>query len=253
MIRPPDRPGSGGSRSRPRARRPEKLTTMNGGPMRPIIPVLLIVGVAGYGCATKKYVGKEVGEINTKVDNLSGEVEKTQERVKRNEVRIDEVNKDTQAAKAGVAEAKGAAQQAMTKAQEAEKAAKGKLIYTVTLSNDKVTFPLNRFEVSTDAKSIVDEAIAQLKAENRGVYFEIEGHTDSTGPDAYNMKLGEERAEAVRNYLHDQHGIALNRMQVISYGETKPVEDNKTKSRAGRDGAGIDGPRPGYLPRPAEQ
>ena len=197
--------------------------------MRPIIPVLLIVGVAGYGCATKKYVGKEVGEINTKVDNLSGEVEKTQERVKRNEVRIDEVNKDTQAAKAGVAEAKGAAQQAMTKAQEAEKAAKGKLIYTVTLSNDKVTFPLNRFEVSTDAKSIVDEAIAQLKAENRGVYFEIEGHTDSTGPDAYNMKLGEERAEAVRNYLHDQHGIALNRMQVISYGESKPVEDNKTK------------------------
>src|SRR5437867_11267944 len=103
---------------------PEKPTTMNGGPMRPIIPIFMIVGVAGYGCATKKYVGKEVGEINTKVDNLSGEVEKTQERVKRNEVRIDEVNKDTQAAKAGVAEAKGAAQQAMTKAQEAEKDAK---------------------------------------------------------------------------------------------------------------------------------
>jgi peptidoglycan-associated lipoprotein len=197
--------------------------------MRPIIPVLLIVGVAGYGCATKKYVGKEVGGVNAKVDNLSGEVEKTQERVKRNEVRIDEVNKDTQAAKAGVAEAKGAAQQAMTKAQDAEKAAKGKLIYTVTLSNDKVRFPVNKSEISDEAKAMIDEAIAQLKAENRGVYFEIEGHTDSTGPDAYNMKLGEERAEAVRNYLHDQHGIALNRMQVISYGETKPVEDNKTK------------------------
>jgi outer membrane protein OmpA-like peptidoglycan-associated protein len=197
--------------------------------MRPIIPVLLIVSVAGYGCATKKYVGREVGEINTKVDNLSGEVEKTQERVKRNEVRIDEVNKETQSAKAGAAEAKGTADRAMTRATEAERAAKGKLIYTVTLSNDKVTFPVNRFQVSDDARSIVDEAIAQLKAENRGVYFEIEGHTDSTGPDTYNMKLGEERAEAVRNYLHDQHGIALNRMQVISYGETKPVEDNKTK------------------------
>ena len=197
--------------------------------MRPIIPVLLIVGVAGYGCATKKYVGKEVGEINTKVDHLSGEVEKTQERVKRNEVRIDEVNKETQSAKAGAAEAKGTADRALTRATEAERAAKGKLIYTVTLSNDKVTFPVNRFQVSDDAKHIVDEAIAQLKAENRGVYFEIEGHTDSTGPDTYNMKLGEERAEAVRNYLHDQHGIALNRMQVISYGESKPVEDNKTK------------------------
>jgi len=99
----------------------------------------------------------------------------------------------------------------------------------VTLSNDKVTFPVNRSKVGDDARQIVDEAIAQLKAENRGVYFEIEGHTDATGPDAYNMKLGEERAEAVRNYLHDQHGIALNRMQVISYGEEKPVEDNKTR------------------------
>ena len=93
----------------------------------------------------------------------------------------------------------------------------------MTLSNDKVTFPLNRAEVSDDAKALIDEAIAQLKAENKGVFFEIEGHTDSTGPDAYNMKLGEDRAMAVRDYLHDQHGIALSRMEVISYGEAKPV------------------------------
>jgi outer membrane protein OmpA-like peptidoglycan-associated protein len=118
----------------------------------------------------------------------------------------------------------------MTKAVEAEKAAKGKLIYTVTLSNDKVTFPVNRAQVGDDAKKLVDEAIAQLKAENRGVFFEIEGHTDSTGPDVVNQKLGEERAMAVRNYLHDQHGVALSRMSVISYGKTRPVVDNKTKA-----------------------
>src|SRR5882672_11923690 len=197
--------------------------------MRSILVPLVAASVASValsGCATKKYVGREVGEINQKVDTLSGEMEKTQERVKRTEVRIDDVDKQAQA---GISDAKGSAQTALKRATEAEKAAKGKLIYTVTLSNDKVTFPVNRFQVSDDAKHIVDEAIAQLKAENRGVYFEIEGHTDATGPDTYNMKLGEERAEAVRNYLHDQHGIALNRMQVISYGESKPVEDNKTK------------------------
>jgi peptidoglycan-associated lipoprotein len=190
-----------------------------------ILPIL-VVGVAVSGCATKKYVGKEVGEVNTKVDNVSAELEKTQERVKRNEVKIDEVNQQSQT---GITEAKGSAQQALVKATDAEKAAKGKLIYTVTLSNDKVTFPLNRAEVSDDAKKLIDEAIAQLKAENKGVYFEIEGHTDSTGPAEYNQKLGEDRAEAVRNYLHDQHGIALSRMQVISYGASKPVVDNKTK------------------------
>lgn len=186
-----------------------------------IIPII-VGGVALSGCATKKYVAREVGEVNAKVDTLSAEVEKTQERTTRNEVRIDEVGRAAE-------EAKGSALQAMNKAVEAEKAAKGKLIYTVTLSSDKVTFPLNRSAVSDDAKKLIDEAIAELKAENRGVYFEIEGHTDSTGPNAYNLKLGEDRAVAVRNYLHDQHGIALNRIEVITYGEEKPVVDNKTR------------------------
>jgi peptidoglycan-associated lipoprotein len=193
----------------------------------------LIVGVAASGCATKKYVSREVGEVNQKVDRIGTELERTQERVKRNEVRIDEVNSTATAgiaeAKAGAAEAKGSADRALVRATEAEKAAKGKLIYTVTLSNDKVKFPVNRALVSDDAKAMIDEAISELKAENRGVFFEIEGHTDSTGPDQYNVKLGEERAMAVRNYLHDQHGIALSRMEVISYGEAKPVTDNKTR------------------------
>jgi peptidoglycan-associated lipoprotein len=194
--------------------------------MRSIVIPVLAAGVAVSGCATKKYVGREVGEINQKVDSLSGEVEKTQERVKRNETRIDQVDKNAQV---GISDAKGSAQQALTRATEAERAAKGKLLYTVTLSNDKVTFPVNRAAVSPEAQALIDEAVGRFKAENRGVYFEIEGHTDSTGPDEYNQKLGLDRANAVRNYLHDQQGIALNRMEVISYGETKPVVDNKTK------------------------
>ena len=190
--------------------------------MKSIILPALVVAVAASGCATKKYVAREVGEVNTKVETLTTEVEKTQERTKRNEVRIEEVNQEAQTAK-------GSAQQALVKATEAEKAAKGKLIYTVTLSNDKVTFPLNRAEVSDDAKALIDEAITPFKQENRGVFFEVEGHTDATGPDAYNLRLGEDRAEAVRNYLRDQHGIALSRIEVMSYGESRPVVDNKTK------------------------
>ena len=194
--------------------------------MRRIMLPLVVLSVAASGCATKKYVSHEVGEVNQKVENLSGEVEKTQARVKTTEVRLDSVDKQSQA---GIAEAKGSAAAAMNKAQDAEKAAKGKLLYTVTLSNDKVTFPLNRAEVSDDAKKMVDEAIAPIVAENKGVFFEIEGHTDGTGEPLYNEKLGEERAMAIRAYLHDLHNIALSRMEVISYGETKPVADNKSK------------------------
>lgn len=181
----------------------------------------------GTGCASKKYVSREVGEVNQKVTTLSADMEKTQQRVTKNEGRIEEVNSQSQT---GITEAKGQAGQAMDKAASAEKAAKGKLVYTVTLSNDKVTFPTAHFELSDDAKKMLDEALTPYVAENRGVYFEIEGHTDNTGPEEFNQKLGEERAMAVRNYLHDKSQVALSRMQVISYGSSKPVSDNKTKA-----------------------
>ena len=179
------------------------------------------------GCATKKYVAREVGEVNEKVAVVTSSLERTQQAAQRNETRIDEVDRTAQA---GITEAKDSAGRALAKADEAEKAARGKLLYSLTLSNDKVTFPRNRARLSDEAKKMVDETVAPIVAENRGVYLEIEGHTDTSGPRAYNLQLGEERAEAVRNYLHDQHQVALNRMAVISYGEAKPVADNKTRA-----------------------
>ena len=198
--------------------------------MRTLIVPLLAASVALAGCAKKSYVQREVGEVNKKVDAVSVEVEKTQQRVQQNEVRIDAVDKQAQS---GITEAKGSAQAAMTKAQEAEKAAKGKLIYTVTLSNDRVRFPVNRAEISDEAKALIDESVAPLVQANQGVFLEIEGHTDNTGEAAYNLKLGEERANAVRRYLNTSGGVPLHRMSVISYGESKPVADNKF--RPGRE------------------
>jgi outer membrane protein OmpA-like peptidoglycan-associated protein len=185
-----------------------------------------LVALGASGCATKKYVNREVGTVNDKTDALATQLEGTQERVQRSEVRIDEVDRGAQA---GIADARRAAGDAMSKAGDAEKAARGKLIYSVTLSDDQVKFPFGRAEIGDEAKGRVDEAIATIKAENRGVYFEIHGHTDATGPEEYNQWLGEQRAIMVRNYLHDTHGIALNRLQVVSYGETQPVIDNKTR------------------------
>jgi peptidoglycan-associated lipoprotein len=184
-----------------------------------------LTALVASGCATKKYVTREVGSVNQKTDALASQLEGTQERVQRSEQRIDQVDRDSQA---GISDARRQAGDAMTKAGEAEKTARGKLIYTVTLSDDQVKFPFGKAVIGDEAKSRVDEAISSLKAENRGVYFEIQGHTDATGDEAYNQWLGEQRALMVRNYLHDEHGIALNRLQVVSYGEKHPVADNKT-------------------------
>lgn len=201
--------------------------------MKKVVLFAVVLGLAATGCATKKFVNTGIGEVNKKVDTLSGEVEKTQARVKSTDARVDAVDSKAQAgiadAKGAASAANGAAAAAMTKAQEAEKAAKGKLIYTVTLSNDKVTFPLNVAQISPEAKKVVDDAIAPIVAANRNVFFEVEGHTDAAGDESWNQKLGQDRAMAVRTYLHDQHNIPLSRIEIISYGESKPVADNKTR------------------------
>jgi len=194
--------------------------------MRLMIVPLLAAGVALGGCAKKSYVQREVGEVNQKVDAVSAEVEQTQEKVRQNQVQIAKVEKDSQA---GIAEAKTSADAAMARAGEAERAAKGKLVYTLTVSNDKVQFPFAKSELSDEAKALIDDEIGPLVQKNAGVWFEIEGHTDGTGDAAYNKLLGEERAMAVRDYLAKAHGIALSRLEVISYGEDEPVADNKTR------------------------
>jgi outer membrane protein OmpA-like peptidoglycan-associated protein len=181
-----------------------------------------VVALGASGCATKKYVQREVGDVNQKADNLSSEMEKTQQRVSQNETRIGEVDREAQAGKQS-------AQEALNRAADAEKAAKGKLIYQVTLTDDQVKFPFGKAVLKDEAKASIDQAISALKTENKGVFMEVEGHTDSVGSAAYNRDLGEKRAMAVRNYLHDDLGIALSRIEVISYGESQPVTDNKTR------------------------
>lgn len=193
--------------------------------MRAPLVSLVIASLTLAGCASKRYVSRSVGELGGRVDGLSTSIEKTQDRVRANEARIDQVSVQSQD---GITDARGTAQRAMSKASEAEKASKGKLVYSVTLADDKVTFPLNRAEIGDDARKLLDETVAPLVSQNRGVYLEIEGHTDSTGSKELNRALGEQRATTVRNYLHDQEGIALNRMAVISYGDAQPVVDNAT-------------------------
>jgi OOP family OmpA-OmpF porin len=60
------------------------------------------------------------------------------------------------------------------------------------------------------------------------VYVDIEGHTDSIGPDDYNQSLSQRRAQAVVDLLVNEHGIAPARLQAKGYGESRPVADNGT-------------------------
>ena len=74
---------------------------------------------------------------------------------------------------------------------------------------------------------MLDAVAADLKRYPR-LKIELQGHTDSAGPDAYNMKLSGERANAVRTYLIMQ-GVPEQQLTSRGYGESQPVADNKTE------------------------
>ena len=115
------------------------------------------------------------------------------------------------------------------KIDEVKKYAEGKLIFQEILRNDEAKFAFDSYDLNDEAKVFLDRFVETLVAQNKGVYLEIQGHTDNTGPEAWNLLLGKKRAEAVMEYLHNQYNIPLHRMEVISYGNAKPIGDNATK------------------------
>ena len=99
----------------------------------------------------------------------------------------------------------------------------------MVLSEDKGGFKFGQTKIPADMQTQIDQLVAQLKANPNGGYIEIEGHTDNVGDKDINYKLGLERAEAVKRYLYENQQIPLHKINVISYGEEKPIAPNKTK------------------------
>ena len=95
---------------------------------------------------------------------------------------------------------------------------------------DDVNFEFDSATLTSEAEMILDGVAAKLSA-NENVYVRLEGHTDSTGPEAYNLDLSQRRADSVRDYLA-AHGIDPSHIRATGYGEEQPIATNET--RAGR-------------------
>ena len=169
--------------------------------------VALLSAVALSACATKDYVNKQVATVDSHVSDVSA-------RVSDHDTRIANLDKTSQ--------------DALDRATAAGKLAEGKFLYSEVLSDDSMKFPVDKATLSPEATARLDAFIEKLKADNKNVYVEVQGHTDASGAKDFNYKLGEERAEAVRRYLN-QHGVALNRIGTISYGPDAPVAPNNNR------------------------
>lgn len=182
-----------------------------------------IVSILSMGCATTKTVDQKIAEAQArtdqKIESMAGQVEDLQEQQKETAARVEIIGKG--------------AEEALARAKEAGVLAKGTILFQQSFAEDRVRFKINSYELTADAKTALDEFGTRVKGLDKGVYLEIQGHTDDTGGTEYNDQLGQQRAEAVRRYLSRQHKLPLGRMSTISYGDSLPVETNRTaKGRA---------------------
>ncbi len=90
-----------------------------------------------------------------------------------------------------------------------------------------VNFDFDKSTLRQEDIGSLDDDVEALKAWG-DVNIEVAGHTDSMGSDEYNMKLSQQRAEAVRNFLISR-GVAADRLTAKGYGEAQPVADNATE------------------------
>jgi outer membrane protein OmpA-like peptidoglycan-associated protein len=189
----------------------------------PLLVAAMSLSLAG--CATTSDVDKKIAEAQSKTDkkieSVETQFEDMQDKQKVTEGKVGEQGKQ-------IEQISQSAREALERAQEAGVLAKGKILFQQSFAEDRVRFKVNSFELTKDAKSALDEFATKIKGLDKGVYLEIQGHTDDTGGADYNDQLGQQRAEAVRRYLAREHKLPLGRISTISYGDTQPVQTNKS-------------------------
>ena len=193
--------------------------------LSPALVLVLVLGLSLTGCATKKYVDEQITAADEVTQAKIGEV---QDSVEGNQKGISDLAAKQAALEADVAKLSATAKDALNRAKEAGVLAQGKFMFEVTLTDNDVVFGFNKAKISDEAKAALDAFAAKAKGLNNA-YVEVQGHTDNIGSESYNLKLGYKRAEAAMRYLNMEQGIPLFRMNVISYGEYKPIADNSNK------------------------
>src|SRR5437764_2683 len=193
--------------------------------LRLVIATLFVVSLGA--CATSKSVDQKIAaaqaQSSQKIESVASQVEDLQAKQKATDTHLQQTDQQ-------IAQLSTTAQDALKRAQAAGVLAKGKVVFEQTFTEERVKFKSGKYELNKDAQSALDEFGGKVKALNEQYFIEIQGHTDNIGGKRYNEDLGERRAESVRRYLSKGQQLPLNRMSTISYGDSAPVKDNKTRA-----------------------
>lgn len=189
--------------------------------MKKLIRAVSVTAMAALlgACATTKSVDEKIAAsqatTNQRIESVSSQVEDLQQKQQQTDIKLEELSQS--------------AQEALKRAQEAGVLAKGQVVFEQSFAEDRIKFKLGSYELDAAAKASLDEFGTRVKALTDQYFIEIQGHTDDTGGERHNEELGQDRADSVRRYLSREHKLPLARMSTISYGDTLPLESNKTR------------------------
>jgi len=215
--------------------------------------VALLAGmVVLSGCATKKYVREQVQTVQPGIQDAQNATKENAERIdavdKRAQEGISAAQSAAQAADQKAVQAGQAAQTAQSAAQTADRKAEtasesvqqannriNTLDTKINNINDvytqsemmTVVFPLNSANLTEQARSTLDRIASDVSGQPSGYMLELQGYTDNTGDEQYNIGLSQRRAEAVERYLVSKN-VPLYRVSIVGLGKDKPIADNKT-------------------------
>ena len=231
--------------------------------MKKLLIVLLIAATTGLasGCvASRKFVRNEVktssDALNGRIDTADGEIKETRDQVDRVNQRVTGVDgrvtdldsKTTQgmtALKGDVgavaANVSTVAANVSSVAAKADRTDSGLAVLderfqkrnNFSVAAEKsVSFKFDNAKLNPGYSADLDE-IADLLMQNPDAIVVLEGHTDATGNQDYNVKLGERRVDAVRRYLAVEKHVPVYKIHEVSFGAARPIASND--SRDGRE------------------
>ena len=206
------------------------------------VPVVMLA-VGSTACATKKFVRTEVGAVNDKVTTLTTRMEENEQRIKANEEKIGKVDSKVGQVDQTVGQVD---QKASAAGQSADAAQDGGGGGRCQGAEDR------RHEPQARVRRRAERGVGRLQVLEGAAAGRSEGAARQAGDGPVrpirrrcssrskatrirpvrrriNEAIGLERAEAVKRYLYEQHNVPLHKISVISYGETKPVDSNRTR------------------------
>ncbi len=187
------------------------------------------------GCATTGYVDETAAQLQAQVgaqiSEMRRDLDDSEAIVQQQAAQIQAVEETARNAFASANSAQMAADMAQRSADQLGntiESANRRLVYEMVIDENVGGFGISQSALPDEVRAYLDQFAADLLALPIASFVEIEGHTDASGSPANNARLGMERADNARRYLHEAHELPLHKMSIISYGEDRPVAPNDT-------------------------